>query len=203
MPDQPVNAVLFDMDGTITRPVLDFGAIRRAIGVTDGVPVLEYLDRLDEPERERGHAILEQFESEAAENAEFNDGIPELLSFLDEVGLPIGVVTRNSRRSIGITLRQLGFQVAASVAREDAPVKPSPEPVLLAARQVGVEPDYCLFVGDYDFDVVAGAAAGMRTALIPCRPPGPNSPKPDILVGNARDLIPIIRRLNGLPPADA
>jgi len=203
MPDQPVNAVLFDMDGTITRPVLDFGAIRRAIGVMDGVPVLEYLDRLEKRERAKGYAILEQFESEAAENAEFNDGIPELLSFLEEAGLPIGVVTRNSRRSIEITLRQLDLHVTASVAREDAPVKPSPEPVLLAAKQIGVEPDYCLFVGDYDFDVVAGAAAGMRTALIPCRPPGPNSPQPDLLVENARDLIPIIRGLNGYPATDA
>jgi HAD superfamily hydrolase (TIGR01509 family) len=200
MTEQSVNAVLFDMDGTITRPILDFGAIRRAIGVTDGVPVLEYLDRLDPAGRERGYAILEQFESDAAEKAEFHEGVAELLSFLQEARIPIGLVTRNSRRSIEITLERLGLRVAVSVGREDAPVKPSPEPALLAARQIGVEPANCLFVGDYDFDVITGVAAGMRTVLIPSRPPKPTCPKPDYAIGNARDLVPIIRGLNRLPP---
>ncbi|MBI2193390.1 MAG: HAD family hydrolase [Planctomycetes bacterium] len=193
----PVHAVLFDLDGTITRPVLDFSAIRSAIGIADGTPVLEYLDRLDGEARARGHAVLESFETQAAENAEFNHGVAELFQFLDRARVRTAVVTRNSRSSARLTLRKLGLEVMALVCREDAPAKPSPEPALLAARLVQADPPHCLFVGDYEFDVRTGLAAGMRTVLIPSRPPGPAMPRPDYQVASARDLIPILQALNG------
>ena len=45
MSDLPVLGILFDLDGTITRPILNFSEIRSAIGVQDGKPVLEYMER--------------------------------------------------------------------------------------------------------------------------------------------------------------
>jgi len=41
--------------------------------------------------------------------------------------------------------------------------KPHPEPLLEAARRLGVAPGLCLYVGDDERDVVAGKAAGMGT----------------------------------------
>ena len=35
------SAVIFDLDGTITRPFLDFDAIRREMGLPHGLPILE------------------------------------------------------------------------------------------------------------------------------------------------------------------
>ncbi|MBC2710323.1 MAG: hypothetical protein HGJ94_04790 [Desulfosarcina sp.] len=46
MTDTPyrIDAVLFDFDGTLTRPgALDFSVIKRAIGCPDGIPVLEFM----------------------------------------------------------------------------------------------------------------------------------------------------------------
>ena len=192
-----VRAVLFDLDGTITRPILDFAAIRSEIGIEDGTPVLEYLEGLGEADRDRAEAILDAHEEQAARDAEPNDGIMELFSFLKEAGLPTGIVTRNSRNAAEITLEKLGLEVEAVVCRNDAPVKPAPDPVLLAARLVGVAPENGLYVGDYEFDVRAGLAAGMRTVLIPSRPPGPTMPKPDYEFSSAEELIPVIRSLNG------
>jgi len=39
--------------------------------------------------------------------------------------------------------------------------KPHPEPLLEAARRIGVAPAHCLYVGDDERDIVAGLAAGM------------------------------------------
>ena len=41
--------------------------------------------------------------------------------------------------------------------------KPHPEPLLEAARRLGVAPERCVYVGDDERDIVAGLAAGMRT----------------------------------------
>ena len=46
---QPIRGVIFDLDGTLTVPTLDFDAIRADIGAGDG-PILEYLQGL--PERD-------------------------------------------------------------------------------------------------------------------------------------------------------
>ena len=41
--------------------------------------------------------------------------------------------------------------------------KPHPEPLLEAARRLGVSPQHCVYIGDDERDVQAGRAAGMRT----------------------------------------
>ena len=44
-----------------------------------------------------------------------------------------------------------------------AHAKPHPEPLLEAARRIGVAPKNCLYVGDDERDIIAGLAAGMGT----------------------------------------
>ena len=43
----PIRAVIFDLDGTITEPYLDFDAIREEIGLgKNGGPVLEAMEKM-------------------------------------------------------------------------------------------------------------------------------------------------------------
>jgi phosphoglycolate phosphatase-like HAD superfamily hydrolase len=49
------------------------------------------------------------------------------------------------------------------VTREDAPPKPAPEPVWLGCRRMNLAPSEVLFVGDFEFDMLAGRRAGVRT----------------------------------------
>jgi HAD superfamily hydrolase (TIGR01549 family) len=161
----PIRAVIFDMDGTLTRPFLDFPKIRKAIGIAE--PLLENMLALPAgPLRERAFAILGRFEEEAAEASELNDGTREVLDFLSGRGVPAALVTRNSRRSTDRVLSKhaLSFQVV--VTREDAPAKPRPEPLWLICERLGVEPPQALMVGDFKFDIAAGRNAGTRTALL-------------------------------------
>jgi phosphoglycolate phosphatase len=44
-----------------------------------------------------------------------------------------------------------------------AHTKPHPEPLLHAARALGLDPASCIYVGDDARDIAAGRAAGMQT----------------------------------------
>jgi phosphoglycolate phosphatase len=57
------------------------------------------------------------------------------------------------------------FASAAAVVSGDTTpfAKPHPEPLLEAARRLGVAPQDCVYVGDDERDIVAGRAAGMLT----------------------------------------
>ena len=161
----PIRAVIFDMDGTITRPWFDFRKIRDEIGVPE--PVLENMQKMPPgPERDRAFEILERYERKGVEESQLNDGAREAVAFLKERGIPTGLVTRNSRRSTEGVLAKHGMRFDVVVAREDAPIKPSPEPLLLICRRLGVPPAETLMVGDYKYDITAGREAGTRTCLI-------------------------------------
>jgi phosphoglycolate phosphatase len=44
--------------------------------------------------------------------------------------------------------------------------KPHPEPLLAAARNIGITPELCIYIGDDERDVQAGRAAGMKTIAV-------------------------------------
>ena len=153
------------MDGTITRPFLDFARIRAEIGL--GEPLLETMLALPPgAARDRAFSILERFEDEAAAASELNDDVPEVLAFLAARRTPCALVTRNSRVSARRVLEKHGLEFHVVVTREDAPAKPRPEPLWLICGKVGVPPARALMVGDFRLDIVAGRAAGTRTALL-------------------------------------
>jgi hydrogenase expression/formation protein HypE len=199
-----IRAVLFDFDGTLTRPgSLDFAAIRAAVGCPAGTPVLEYIEGLsDEEARSRAAATLEAFEMAAARGSTPNRGAEEVLAALAARGIPFGILTRNSRASVRTALesfssvREGDFRII--ICREDAGrPKPHPDGVLLAARRFGCRAAECLVVGDYRFDVEAGGAAGAVTALLSNGTPvtEPSCPV-DFRIEILSEVIGIIDRLN-------
>lgn len=157
--------LIFDLDGTLTRPILDFAAIRAAVGL--GEPLLESMLALPGgPARDHAFAVLERFEADAAERSELNAGAREILDVLSRRGIPAGLVTRNSRASARRTLERHALSFDIVVTRDDAPPKPRPEPLLRICSHFGVSPAEALMVGDFRLDVLAGRLAGTRTALL-------------------------------------
>ncbi len=183
------SLVIFDMDGTLTRPYLDFPRIRAEIGLPE--PLLENMLLLPEgPERDRAFAILQRFEDDAAANSELNDGALEILEFLRGRDVKAALVTRNSRRSVARVLEKHGLAFDLVVTREDAPVKPRPEPLQLICGRLGVAPERTLMLGDFKYDVVAGRAAGTATALLTNGGPPKHLPDapPDHVLSRLSDL---------------
>jgi HAD superfamily hydrolase (TIGR01549 family) len=163
--DPPLRAVLFDMDGTLTRPTLDFRAVRAEIGLPE--PLLENMLALPKgATRDRAFALLEKHEEAAALSSVLNPGTREILSFLEERGIRTGLVTRNSRKSVRQTLARHGLRFDAIRSREDGPVKPDPFAILGLCEELGALPEETLLVGDYKYDIQAGERAGTRTVLL-------------------------------------
>lgn len=159
-----LRCVIFDLDNTLVDSPLDFAQIRAEIG-TDQT-ILEYRASVDEAERRRVDEILDRHETRAAENSDLFDGAHELLDFLCAGHVRTALLTRNSRKSVATILARHTLRFDCVISREDAPPKPSPEPVLLICRILNVEPCDTLMVGDFLFDIQAGKAAGTRTMLL-------------------------------------
>jgi hydrogenase expression/formation protein HypE len=166
-----LRAVLFDFDGTLTRPgALDFDAIKRQIGCPPERFVLEYVEALAAGEqRDAARAALELFELEGAAGSRPNDGAEELVRRVRAAGLGVGVLTRNGHAAVSRALQQFAapplFDVVLTRDDDIAP-KPAPDGVRHACAALGVDPAETLVVGDFLLDVQAGNAAGAMTAYL-------------------------------------
>ena len=101
------RAVLFDFDGTLTRPgAIDFSRLRALLGCPPKVPILEYIDSLpDARAREQAHRSLDDFELEAARASVPNDGAERIIGALARAGIGRGILTRNSLSSVREAMR--------------------------------------------------------------------------------------------------
>jgi len=160
------RGVIFDLDGTLTEPLLDFEAIRREIGIAPGLPILEALESFAPDARARAEVILRRHEMDAIRAATLADGCADLLARLAVRGVPVAILTRNVRDAVDDFVRRFDVRVAGIYTREDGPPKPSPAGVLALCRTFGLPPADVWMVGDYKYDVIAGRDAGCRTALV-------------------------------------
>ena len=192
------RAVIFDLDGTLTEPVLDFDAIRAEIGLPEKVPILEYLDQLTVGERARAEAVMLRHERAAIAQATLADGCADLLGHLREREIPIAILTRNVREVVETFARMFTFQFHAVYTREDGPPKPSPAGALSLCRAMGVAPAHTLAVGDYKYDVMAGRDAGCRTVLVDREGLAAHElvdwGSPDLVIRSLRELLPLFSR---------
>jgi len=180
------TAVLFDLDGTLIDSAPDLGAAADQMRTQRGLPSLP-LERYRpmagsgargmlgvafgiKPDAPEFEVLREEFfvnyETRMLRNTRVFEGIAELIEALRARGLQWGVVTNKSVRFTGPLTRALPlFETARTIVSGDTTphAKPHPEPLFEAARQLGVSPGCCMYVGDDERDMMAGRAAGMRT----------------------------------------
>ena len=166
----PLKLVIFDMDGTLLVTPLDFDAIRAEIGLPEGMPILEAMGDLTDAERARANRIIDRHEAEAGEESQLMPGAERLLTWLRSRGIKVAVLTRNSRASIERAVRRHNLVLDAAVAREDNKPKPSPAGVHCLMEACGAGPAETIIVGDFRFDIEAGAGAGVRTIALVAEP---------------------------------
>jgi len=183
---QNIQAVLFDLDGTLIDSAPDLGAAVDQMRVDRGMtslPLVHYrpmagagargMIRLAfgfTPEHPEYDAMKEEFfrnyEACMTRRTFAFEGVEQMIDKLVAAQLPWGVVTNKSKRfAEPLTLAMPLFQTAAVVISGDTTpnAKPHPEPLLEAARRLGIAPTACVYVGDDERDIVAGHAAGMKT----------------------------------------
>ena len=187
------SAVIFDFDGTITKPCLDFDAIRAEIGIEGSVPILEAMAGFDDQSRRRAEQVLTRHEWEAAKNAELRDGAAEVIASCRARGHPVAILTRNTRTTLEYVLGRYDLIVDATRTRDDGTIKPSPEPVYSICREIEADPSRSWMVGDHLFDVLTGRAAGARTVLLAGDKPNPDHVREaDHVIRCLTELLPLI-----------
>ncbi|MFA5189078.1 MAG: HAD family hydrolase [Verrucomicrobiia bacterium] len=189
-----IRGIIFDMDGTLTEPHIDFQSLRRELGVMVG-DIVDHLKSVDEAERRRLESILHRIEDEAAVNSTLQPGAAELLDTLRARGVKLGLLTRNSRRSVKTVLAKFNLRFDATLTREDGPHKPSPEPVLTLARRWGFKPTEVLVVGDYVYDLRCAHNAGARGVLLINNKLPEWAHEADFIIHNLSELSAVVERI--------
>lgn len=184
-----VQAVLFDLDGTLIDSAPDLGAAADSLRVARGLPSLPFekyrpmagagargmlgvaFDMT--PEHPDFMDLREEFfcnyERRMTQQTRIFEGVPAMLQALVQLQLPWGVVTNKAERfTLPLTQAMAIFKTAGTIVSGDttAHAKPHPEPLFEAARRLGVDASRCVYVGDDERDIVAGLAAGMATVAV-------------------------------------
>jgi HAD superfamily hydrolase (TIGR01549 family) len=196
----PIRAVIFDLDGTITEPFLDFDAIREEMGIgRHGGPVLEAMEKMTPEQRRRAEAILHYHEDRAVAASTLNGGARETLSGLSRRGIRIGVLTRNRKCNAQTIAQKHGLHFDMIVGREDGPVKPDAFGVRHLCEGFGVAPAETLFVGDYLHDLLCARAAGAVAVLLATHPRAAEfAPHADFVVRSLGEILQIIDDKNSV-----
>jgi len=184
----PVRAVLFDLDGTLADTAPDLARALNRLRTERGLgPVPPALTRPHTSSGARGmlgvglgvkpehgsytelrERFLDYYEESMCVDTRLFEGIPELLDALVKKGLRWGVVTNKPKRFTAPLMLRLDPKRSAGcvVSGDTTPkAKPFPEPLLHAARELGLPPESCLYLGDDLRDVQAALAAGMAVIV--------------------------------------
>ena len=156
-----LKAIFFDMDGTITRPHINWQDLRQRVGVPTGTPIMEYVESLPKPEQNRTAAIVREIEFDAAEQAVLNPGAAELIAQLNTHPLKLALITNNHRQAMHHVVQQFDLHFDLLLSREDALLKPAPDLLLLALKEFQLTPEETCFVGDGRYDRIACEAANV------------------------------------------
>lgn len=165
------RVIIFDMDGTLTVPTLDFDRMRAEIGITKG-SLLEELETMSPAERARAEEILHRHEAGAAATSALQPGAKEVVDAIRKFGFPVALMTRNTRVSVKVFQDRHGLTFDLIRTREDGVCKPSPQPVYEICGTLGGKPADAWVIGDFHYDVLCGNAAGATTVLM-WSEPGP------------------------------
>ena len=211
-----LEAVLFDMDGTIvdTEPywmAAEYALVAASGGrwsdehahaivgnaLLDSAAYLrEHGGVLLEPEVivER---LLDEVVAAARQQIPWRPGAVELITALGEHGIPCGLVTMSYARLAQTVVDALHADAFTTIVTGDevADGKPHPEAYLTAAVRLGVDPRHCVAIEDSPTGIASAEAAGCVVVAIPHRVPVPAAPGREI-VASLSDLD--VERLDAL-----
>ncbi|MFM7973259.1 MAG: phosphoglycolate phosphatase [Betaproteobacteria bacterium] len=181
-----IQAVLFDLDGTLIDSAPDLAGTANDMRAARGLPPMPYaaLRRMVGagargmmgvafevlPGHEAFEALrdefFERYQKRLLQETRVFEAVSQVLQHLNQRGLPWGIVTNKSARFGQPVIEGLQLHTCSAVHiyGDTTPhAKPHPEPLLEAARRMKVDPQRCVYVGDDLRDIQAGQAAGMRT----------------------------------------
>lgn len=186
---QPLEAVLFDLDGTLIDSKMDIAAAANSALIHFGLEPLplekavtyighgvSHLLRCalgsqatEEHMKEGMPVLMAHYKEHLCEQTTVYPGVRDLLDYLLSRGIPMGVVSNKPHPLALGTLEKLNLNgYFKIVLGADATVhsKPHPEPLLTALKALGGSPAHSVMIGDSPIDAQAGRAAKMMVGLV-------------------------------------
>ena len=183
---QPLQAVIFDLDGTLLDTLSDLAASGNAILEKRGLPahpvgdfrfiigdgMRNLVERIfpddSKPTETDLDAALADYKADYDQRWNRTtrpyDGIPELLDELGDRGIRIGVLSNKVHeftvKCVDEFLGEWDWDAVLG-QREGVSRKPDPAGALEAAKTMCVPPDHCVFLGDSGVDMKTAVNAGM------------------------------------------
>ena len=183
-----IQAVLFDLDGTLADTALDLGGALNTVLRRHNLPEKSIAEI--RPYASHGVAgllkigvgmtaehpdfaawrqeCLEAYSLCYADKTTLFDGVNEMIAELDRRGIKWGIITNKPMRFTDKLIPKLGFIIPPAVVVSGdtcGEPKPSVKPMLYACGQIHADPQHTLYVGDAERDIQAGRNSGMTTVL--------------------------------------
>ena len=178
-----IEAVLFDLDGTLLDSFPDFLASLENIdikssskkidesvvraNVSDGssklLKLVFNIDKDDKDFDEYKRNFLNEYEKNILMYGNLFLGMSDLLNFLLDKKIPYGIVTNKPRKYTEIILKKSSLlrQSKVVICCDDGfKSKPNPEGIKHACNILGVPNSKCIYIGDHENDLNASLAAG-------------------------------------------
>lgn len=182
------KAVIFDLDGTLLDTLQDLADSGNAVLEARGYPTHSkdayrtfigngminlvrdiFPDEHRPAEGEETETVLAEYRAAYGRNWQNTTvpfpGIPELLDFLAQREIPIGVLSNKAHdftlKCVETFLGKWDWDVVLG-ARDAVPKKPDPAGAVEAAAAMGVSLENCLYLGDSDVDMFTAKNSGMR-----------------------------------------
>ena len=212
---EPVEAVVFDWDGTLVDSKQALVAsfqdttaevigepfptaeedVERIVQVR-GQEAFEEIAGGDRELYERIEEVFHRVYVAKQTTIEPFPGALETLARLHGAGLRLGIATSKARRRLDLEAERTGigaFLDASVSGDEVAAAKPDPEAVAAAIAALGAEPARTLYVGDGPNDVLAGRDAGAITVAVTFgfHPEEARAVAPDHVIDTLPDLLPL------------
>ncbi len=182
-----IKGIIFDFDGTLLDSITDIAIACNNVLEANGLPIHaieKYVDFIGNGARrivqlalpgewtENETTVdffLEKFKKAYNDNlvvhSKLFDGISEMLSFLNNKGIPIAINTNKPHEQTLLIAEKLlsdhKFEVIFG-QKDETPRKPDPAGALMIAETLGFSPSEMLYVGDSDVDVKTALAAKMK-----------------------------------------
>lgn len=212
-------AVLFDLDGTLADTAADLVAPANQMRVDRGLEPMTVAElgkhassgargilgcafgvtpQDDEYEPMRLE-FLAGYERGLVVHTALFDGMEKVISTLEQMNIPWGVVSNKTEKYVVPILEQMNLidRSACAIGGDTAArAKPHPDPLFLAAEQLQVPAGQCIYVGDDLRDIQAGQAADMATVAAAYGYCGDESPpdqwQADFVVKRADQLLDLL-----------
>jgi len=186
-----LQGVIFDMDGTLTVPNLNFTEMYSRCNVPMDQDILKAIAEMEPSDAKKASDIIGEMEEEGRNTLKLNPGAVEVGKWLNKHNIPISLVTRNTRKTVDVMVNKLWYpqtktKFDPSLSRDDCgdlPAKPHPASIFEIQKQWGFLKNEdilkekgatfkhaelgLLMVGDSPkHDIQFGKDAGVSTALL-------------------------------------